>query len=747
MKIDFQSRGGSERGAYLLIIATIFLGVLFGAVMILGVQNARLKTNDQRLSSVNEVICSSIAQGTGVYMQKKATQAFLDQVTAAVTGPALEGITLLGAHLIVPTMPADGSFQFYNPGHPTPATFFGGPVPFLAAMGTNCPLGCAGYPGCEDDCMLFGTTSGLSGYPSGIWNDLQSAGNTVGCELIGVVNGKRVVAKTVWGQALKGDFSSLPAYSSTDPAGTSRSLIIAVAPHMTTDIADQRFDFNIPATSTTYSNEDRSALDPILDFDSPQGINGFTLNGHDLTYSLNPTLKVPEPQIDWSARPHDERRQLLTACTNPAIVMRNSFLGTLMEYLSRSGSTRMNTEVLLVGTQDRNTAGGVGVGVDAYPARPTEPVRLVDLDNNNNTHDLRARRYQLPYVVYHSVAPAPTFTNDTIDGWTNPLLSTSATPSASDFERGYISSQLRYCYHLYHHDNDTGLELNQTDEINNSGFEPAPPYDFQVRIRPEAYGPAALRTNWEQLCPWGSAGCNPDEGTSTRPLNAIELVRALGSIQRCPSAVANNCIKPALNPGTVSGAGSATQDLRPDIVGLMRYVGGLGRAVQSPGLFQSAPIGQPYPMGTGAGADFYRPVQNTHAALLLVTHRRLSQGEKQALINLQAASPAVFLRPITIIYIPTTLADADPSALQDFMDAFQLTDPITHLPISGSHPDPIQLNPYLPEYAGIFGGPTPTEATIFRDYWRYKIVDFDDNIDQSATGVLLDFIMKSEPIL
>jgi hypothetical protein len=241
----------------------------------------------------------------------------------------------------------------------------------------------------------------------------------------------------------------------------------------------------------------------------------------------------------------------------------------------------------------------------------------------------------------------------------------------------------------------------------------------------------------------------------------------LGSIQNCPypmlGAYGANCDKSTAKTfsDNVASASTATLDLRPDLVGLVKYLtrAPLGTSVfpalASPGIFPYSGLNPTFNQPFGAtNANPRRYVEaeqmdsdgRSSTSLLLVTHQRINgslgacncsaptSGDEvcnlRCLVEQGMRTRSVdgrrVRRPITIAYFPTTAADASDAAITNLAAAFQAT-------VSASKPEDASVLVFSPralansdttfegDLVAACSGAAPSydSACSFQYYWTY----------------------------
>jgi len=795
------------------IVAVIATTVLF-ILVALGFDTARIKRAAAELSRQNEIICSTAA--SKAVIQRDAVKIFRNQINSLVTLPSLDSAKIIDARLISPTMPTDGSFCEYK--DTGCAKTVGLPQVTSGSFATllddaaepvpngPCNLNCGSAPGCQSDCTFIGDIRNNPNYPKELWSPLWNAGNTIACEIDAVVTGtilrnKKITAKTTWWIPVRGNFD----YSSTDVPG----LTIAIAPQMTTDAADPKFQFcnsgdpycgtwGLPYPGGSDSTF-RDQYDPLYNydpattllFDGQPGEHPF-----DSTYQWIPPEEISatcahqdfsggpptgcpanqdrctgtppydQPGINCAAA--SDREQMLAACMNPVILLRNILLSSIVEHASRHGQLRRGTEILMVGAERRELIDSADLST--LPISFNPPTSIITFGA-----DLALDKFQIPFVSYHAGSlsgPIPPEFQPALRRWLNPFTPDPLVgPPVSDQMKRHealIADQLRMCYHLYDKA-ATGTERIPPTNIYNNKFEPiatdgsAAYKVFDPSLRKAAYSSG---DDWDQECPWAGA-CAV---AKTRSLGAAELVSVLGSMQKCPyehqvSDPTNPflCSKPPSAFSTPHTTIPATLDLRPDLIGLLYYLanekapGNSSKmaALNSPGIFPLEYSATPptladpeHPMGAGN----YSEAINTKTPILLITHQRLNISERDEIC--QMVSPATVNcnpsgnpgrdlfagRPITVVYMPTDEGGTSThrQAVADFRLAFNVPESAPfdskvhnalfvfspyiqehNLDYPGRKPQseyPGDPPIYVPDSTG--PGPFPAQWAYYRQYWK-----------------------------
>lgn len=594
-----------QRGVYLPLVSVIAFALFF-VLVALGIDTVRVKLAQSELRSKIDTICGELAHTPSQH--GAALLKFRRFVNDLVATRRLRGARLEAASVSMPTMSANGfafrSAERYDANDHSNYPPLLGSAKFGALLGT----GNACVLDSKADCEFRGDVYNLSGYPPSLWNDLQNAGNTVGCEAIGSVNNlllgeRRFTVKSVFWRRVNGEWPD-PVFDFKDPIATSPGLTIGVATELFTEIWDPRFRFGDSARYS-YSRSFRSAVDPLGRWLYAAGFRSFSADLPEEAYpevdsngapidrfaganspsnsaalggvARKTTTQSTDPWADLQVADFgtkdgpmpSDREALFVACMNPLILVRNTFLAAIVELASRNGQLRNMTEILHINPIHRAARFHVGAAAPIV----NHPTRLVGFGE-----DLARPAYQLPFVFYHSGAPSDEYPTAGFskNGWLNPFRDGWAAPdSGTELEwrrhHALIAAQLRSCYHMYSGSGQAGLERlsDPFTFLDNDGFEPEltaegdePRYrprqrwaDFPLRVSP--YEPPATTgaapPGWDQACPWAD-GCNaPPDSSETRRLSAGELMSVLGSTQMCPYRQSSAQLFPGPEP-TIAAA-------------------------------------------------------------------------------------------------------------------------------------------------------------------------------------------------
>jgi hypothetical protein len=733
---------GGEQGVFYVLFALIFSTILV-FVLTLGLKSLLVRQVTAEIRLRASQICGGLAAQELFLLRPQAVRVFRDLVEAQFNNPQnplfLEAaITLTEVSLAIPGMP-QGEFRTVQP----PA----GAWPFfdqngdgvgedLATLSAGIDFGslpasfevqsCAGIHGLGD-CKFYPVVRS-DRFPQVMWNNWENAGNTVGCVVMAKLDlpwaftyGPTEISavyshwKPAWGYFPEHD----PAAATADQMP---GLSIAVATQMTTDSSDARFRFPAGAWGQDDPLHDISAFPP------PLRPNMMQDQSVPRVYPGQGSLSLTAPAQLSSA---EDYRQMAAACMNPAILARDALLTTMVELAGRHGQLRASTEILHVGTQHRNLKDPLEDGSGALAASamhpiPSYPAVIVPFGKDLLLPDTPGS-YQLPYVFLNAGTssngyPAMGPKKGLIDGF-------NTAPIAAEWQRhnAMVAAQLRSCHHLF----QCHWALSQQQPSCPSGeigrlfvenfYNPAAEssvYQPEPALRKKiAAGQPGFSTAWDQSCPWGSEsgmscakGGGPAHEAGLSGLTAAEVVSALGSTQACPYAEQIGgwtCVKPGFD-----SSAQITNDFRPDFRALMQYLDVGGAAIEAPGLFPAAP-GYNWPEHAGkVFGSRYVSSANLHTHVLIVTHRAPGQDEADAIKAMLQAADEWQRRPLTIIFIPTSRAEA--AGVQRLTEAF-MAGPGD----SAYHNRVYVLSPFSEDEPIAWGGllDPSREAELFQTYW------------------------------
>jgi hypothetical protein len=654
----------NEAGIYLPVLAIVMFGI-----MLIGLSYGYDRVRERRLLAgvQNEVdgVCFETVSQTAPMLQRQLVAYFRDQVMLQLR-PNLHrrGMKLMEARILAPIVEWDA---FLNGGGPIKFGSFPNMYP--------CRLDNKG-----NDCMYLRQpdAQALATFPEGLFSagsNADRSGATVGCEVAVEYTG-------VWGAKHLIHLISvehLPLRGSTHRPGFYQDnvLTIAVAPEMPTSARLDRFRFpyswNYDDVSFWDANYLMRSVDPRraetsgawkYSWQSPGFYVPFNAvpSGWSWHYhaGFQPFIWNYEIPKLTSASVQDE---LAVGCMNPAIMIRNLLVQTVVELATRDG------EITSPST------GGAGPRLEFLVVNPrhmnNDTTALADRNKATLVRGLGqpvlidAQYGHLPYVFYKLPdSPASAYTSTTVnapylDGFTrNPkfkaFLGEFTQPARNDFLQDYYldeirANQLRYCMQIY-----TGTPWAPGSGIINGwaniplspgvskwkpgglpgvSFMPTPGQtgepataDFfspnDTFEKHAVYGQNPFAQDYVDnaqirsgVGPWAPQG--DPWGVSTESVYLRELVGVLGAVQFCPVELLKSagpaCQK--VGPpytGTLSSFRAAFDSetmplaLRtpPDIVGFLQYINGTESAYASPGYF---PLNY---NGAGTIANIKKPFEN-----------------------------------------------------------------------------------------------------------------------------------------
>ena len=557
-----------------------------------------------------------------------------------------------------------------------------------------------------------------------------------------------------------------------------------------------------------------------------------------------------------------DREEMLAACMNPVSLIRNQFLSTIAEMLSRNASTRKNSQFLFVPPQ--HLPRGVNYNdPGALPLRDNNPIIMIDF-GQDLANPTRTELFQLPFVSFDTGTreepPGRVFGSPVSGGigYVNPFR---RSPTNDHLEEQFtkyqalLANQVRYCSHMFSGSN-SGIERHPATGINfvNDAYEPNDAFGFEDNLR-DPYGPM-VNKSWDQDFPWVRSGF-PD---GTWNFSAAELMSSIGNVQLCPAEIGGVPLHapPVIHrwcsgviftsdtaPGTcddisglagvhsdTDGLDDATDncptidnpiqedfdndnigdvcdpdyshatpnrtgvcqkpfqpvipfdpadpgnpdqllpnDLRADILGLIRYfagenkaIGGAASAVGDPadghtGLFPLISPADPFsaPGGLPLGdQDYYRDVQHNEAPVLLFTHQVISETEADAIRpyfdpSFGTGAPLQNV-PFTIVYMPIyedNRFQHERIAVPRFKHAFFIEDDEISAATANRNVlivfSPNQAD-YNMEWSGegfdiwqaelILDARTHPEPERYRRYWNYILSFAEENVVLSASNIV-----------
>lgn len=621
------SRLSNERGVFGALFVVVALSLFF-VLIILGIDTGRIKAAQSELRTKVDQICGELAWSPSSY--NLSLRRYRDYLQKVVNDKVLQYGKIQNAKLIMPTMPASGGFNFKIGQEYNPNITADGPPYINTIKDFDDPAlnmtGCVLEGG--QDCNFQGTLFGDLTIPAPMQDNLVMAGNVVMCEVsvqVGTIllgrfledNEELVSVKSAFWTPLRG---VNPIYNKDNPIQTSPALTIAIGTQLNTSPWDGRFRFssignspvdnqfrnrydpfytvnrNAPkhepfaaASGRIYPYQDSAnnypAIQSISSIDNTKfgGANGINAQNSDINPSseLDSDITTQNFSFPFTAVAGEivsDREVMLTACMNPLVLMRNTFVSTIIELASRHGQLRNMTEVLHINPMHRAKNMSYGGGGNSY--LPNQPAQIVTFGE-----DIALPRYQIPYVFFNSGSnsneyPEPelgwpysvlginTYSkSDPSGGWINPFSNNGVpgkgwiannNPELAS-HHALVASQLRSCYHLYdgaYHSTlsptKVGLQRygRYLEFLSNFGFYPTGVRGLYSAPNSEEQWPEDIKNikyskvpiggasqhYWDQCSPWGGvdSNCTGQNLNQSRLLTAAEVASVLGTTQLCP---------------------------------------------------------------------------------------------------------------------------------------------------------------------------------------------------------------------
>jgi len=726
-----------EQGAVLAITA-VLLSVLFYFVIAFSIDAARIKAAAIDLRAKTDMMCRALAYEP--MWQSQTTEIFQKHVNSFNL--------LYGAKVI------EASLRF-------------------PAMDLNDPGSERNFPFLSFHCMDNNSNCSLSKIVSGdyightvLYSDI---GSYVHCEVKATVTealpapgwlrGKNISATSAWTRPVysasefnKYDENSLAFYEK--PA-----LTLAIATQMTTRVGDERFNF-----SDAMANQ----FNPLVPGEQGVYLTPTEEQEYSSEFKTYPPAVVSSSDLD----------EMLVACMNPAVFVRNTFSSVIVELASRHGQLKKNTEIVSVNPKDKSAT-------LQFPF--VAPTLIASFGE-----DLAERNFQHPFVFY----PAGTSAFPPLEGHGAPKgRDTGTSPnkaislispltegpvndhpfynlSQPDHQRivahqALIAGQLRFCNLLYSLNDSGGPRLERLP-INSLEFvgEYLPDQDgYHWNLQwPES------DSFWDLANAWVSS-------LDSKRLTAGEVVASLGTIQSCPYEESGlpidlfpdgKCSKPDLPEDSEIGS----QDTEGDFASLLDFLMDddvRSGAISSPGL---APLDldendelrdDKYPFvepEKNYKYSQFNPGQskNKFSHILLVLHTPFSESEEQDIREkVDALSEGIKKRPITVVYIPTNERDASEGTIARLEYAFDASTDFNE----SSDVDENRLYVFSPyeEIHNIDGEACDTtsvqfcngytnQSAMFRDYWEYLLISGNRyGIQNRARAIFLERILRERILL
>jgi len=587
--------------------------------------------------------------------------------------------------------------------------------------------------------------------PVNLWTQDLFGGNLVACEIeakiggvlpnIGWFGDKRTIkATSLWSRPV---FTGKPFDYGAYLVGSiddheMPALSIAVATQMTTSRLHDRFLFDDPIY------DDYNPLEE----NSPGGNEVFSLNS--LSHTFN-----PENIKSANAITGTDLEEMLVACMNPPVLVRNALLSMIVELSARHGFLRRNTSILSINSRDE-------FGNFDYVA----PALISSFGS-----DLAMKRFQHPFVSYPAGRLEDTEGGSTpgafgqpkgrgnsiAAAWLNPFDYVPPTSHPFGWEdslighHSLVAGQLRFCHQLYR----GSSTIKMLDRFDFSPLYPILEYSGNFLPSEDGYQPnlswptGGGAEAWDISDPW--SGCLGDQGNSVNKcLTAAQVVASLGTTQSCPYEQTGlpidifptgSCLKPPIGSGF---------DLEPDVLSTMLYLTDENmHGLKSPGVGPLDPVAPvEYPLHSSQYTNSPLFVdKNTGSHILFVTHQPIrTETERDAISNLMVALEED-KRPVTIIYIPTSQVDVDD--VDTLIEAFGVsedysgTESQNRLYVFSPYEDIHQPGGDACENDGFCFSITASDEENFRDYWQSLLDPHQKySIQRRAKAIFLDRILE-----
>ncbi len=789
-----------ESGVYVIAFSLLLL-TLLGLITFLAIRPTLVKSGASQLKQKVDSLCSNLSADP--LFQKKAIEVF-EQKISEIKIPYVD---VKAAYLVIPTYsgaPNSSREQSLDCGIPECKYF--GYIDDYYSESADVRLYKGNSPDFLPEIIHLDESDESNDLKEPFWQQDINAGNMVLCEVVadfsdsgglfnlftsGVEESKQITqkvirAKSVWHRPVQ-NFRKLDPTLTVAERVAQSGLTILVAPHMTTHSRLPRYryqsgfeDFDPIHKTDIFASTPGTTTRQVTTASLAERVEPYfptigTIDLHERLPLATQRRGVDLPTCS-NQRYFSDLAESMTACMNPAILVRNLFLSTIVELASRTGNLRHSTGIYMAGTQHLLRQGNSYANAPLFWSPPVEMVP--------KGSDLRLDEYQHPYVSYFGNLrrtisnPIPSLPNgqftalastqsgetDLRNGWVLPyynsesivtsirnkylnLSAGDANPGtgADEIElelaqfRKMISNQLRYCHHLFAGANATpgepdAIDMNAdaaltefTPHASNIGYESV--YDFEPRRK---ISPAP--SSWDQ----GNSPQSPWLEVSGG-LDAAELMRTTGSIQLCPyergsvidpaargisEADANDlyskyrffidgdefiaprhyfCRKP--NNVEHDTRNNAPLDLRPDLIAALNAFQEPAssaveehKIVKSPGIFirqdaytftdeqlsklpSDAKVQADIALPFSISSDYISSKKEDRSMILIATHQPLTPIEAQEMKSIIANedqyprdSKGLPLRPIHIVYFPTTRYDADKDVTNRFRDALGLLD-------------------------------------------------------------------------
>jgi len=746
-----------EEGAVMAVTA-VMLTVLMYFILAYAIDSARIKAAASDLRAKTDMMCKALAYEP--MRQTKVTDlldlhfdSFSNLIYGAVPQSARVDFPVFGS--------TEGQSGFHY-------------------------LSCEPSSSDNPNCLLVNPPALVSTSPMDVGNYLSC---TVRAEVRGVLPGvgwlfdqNRIIeAVSAWSRPVRSSSSYSRADNIHDLLPHEKpALTLAIATQMTTRASDSRFRF---------SSSDLDPYNPL-----PAGASGDLFSTVPLPHAYVPQVPyIPQNMSQPAAiTKAEDLEEMLVACMNPAVLVRNTFNSMIVELASRHGHLRNNTEIISINSKDKSPN-------TQFPY--VAPALIT-----NFGQDLALRDYQHPYVFYPAgtTTTLPQVMQQQPKSWDeasselralsliNPFPQTETnTPHPfydfSDQTHGrlmehhaLIAGQLRYCNALYAIPDVGNPRL---ERFALGGLEEPGPFlpSEDGYILPGSLPWLPVNTEnifWDLEEPWGTA----------ERLTAGEVVSSLGTTQSCPyeesdlpvevfweiyheghgEYEAGTCHKIWLPPqGEEVGDFVGSFDVEPDFRSLFTFLAETSPsngAIVSPGIAPLDMNGEELKDSAGAhpfSESNYRYYlstlerKNPDSHILLVMHQPVSGADTDGISELIEGLNTG--RPVTIVYIPTNRRDASVVAVDTLREAFNaetnfdefsdintnrlyVFSPYEEIHDSGGDscvsPEGFCSDGYL------------TESEVFREYWEYLLEPSHKySIRSRAKKIFLERILSERLVL
>ncbi len=439
------------------------------------------------------------------------------------------------------------------------------------------------------------------------------------------------------------------------------------------------------------------------------------------------------PQLPALGPGSVDSREMLTHIMNPYLAVRNTFLESVVARLTRLEMYRKRTQVLLIPPYNAPYSYPTSGSVD-----PNPPVQLVGYGE-----DLAAPFFRIPAMnvkpsAFNPLLPgADKLPVDNAGGYLCPFENCTVGYDRRDAIHSRITMmQHADTWHAYFSDpNPNDMIFTVEDAAVNhpdqASFEPQQDGFFLARdsVAPDYTGGGGARAQSFV------AGAELTQG-----MTAQETVRVLGTFESCPYDVSGSsfsCNK-GFDPDDSDATTGNDPTYRGDLHTFLRYVSGELDGSLQPYTYPGNLMG-PNPVQTGFGTQpvpaqrALFPAELRNSGVLLVTSKRLESAQEIAALG--AVVDTMLDREITLVFLPTSDADADPLVEQNFNQAFRtdVTDNKVYV---------IQPSSAFPGC----GGPSLSGA-CFQRYWEALLTGTAPSISSLADRIFHERFIQAEVVL